>query len=394
MKSFIATLFVVLFFNFNFDQLNCNSYFALINEAENYIISCEYNKAVMFYEKIFAKYNSPHGNDYYNAALASLFTKNDSLAFIFFKESVKRGYTLDFLSNPIVQKRITNKTEWNLFKESYDSLHYYYVNKLNTPVITEFKNMIVEDQLLTNKIYFGNASQEQLDSMYYKNMNRVVELIKKDSIPKVEYFDMKSRKLQSIIPFIVLRHYFGMLNRAIYNPELFQGDFYDHVLKNNHYIEEELLKLISQGKLSPVLISESLTYNNPNDLFGRLGQSYGRYITNEKNEDILVEYVTTREDYTAEEIEIININRQKWHLPDFNSALNMTKELEQVPDSIYSHFSKYFNLTGRITANEFFITEFDSIEFIQDCEKNLIQKLGYKLDWTYLGIEKGWKLPK
>lgn len=394
MKIILIHLFFFFLLNISYGQTEYKSYFELINEAENYIICDKYDQALKIYESIFGKYCSPRGNDYYNAALVSLYASNDSLAFTYLSEAVKRGYDMEFIDNPIIKNLVGRITKWNQFVESYDSLYNYYLDKLSNPVITEFKNMIVEDQTLTAKIYFGNISQLQLDSLYYRNINRIVELIGNDSLPQIECFDMKSRKLQSIIPFILIRHYFGMVNRVIYNPEAYKGDFYDFVLNKNQYIEKELIKLIVQGRLSPVLISESIIYNNPNDPVGRLGQSFGRYITNEFDEDILVEYVTTREDYSSEEIEIINKNRQKWYLPDFNNALNMTRALDQIPDSIHSSCNKYFNYTGRIAANEFFITESDSLDFKQDCENNLIKKLGYKLDWIYLGLEKGWKLPK
>lgn len=391
MKLFFTTFIIFFSIQTSFCQQRSKSYFELINNAEMCFFEEKYSNALSFYNKAFEKFNSPRGNDYYNAALIAFFINKEDVAYDYLIQAVKRGYSMDFLRNPILLQQLSNKSKWNVFESHYDSLYNLYVDKLKNPVIKELNYLVQEDQRLSNKIYFNQISQLQLDSLYLKNMQRIISFSENDSLPPVESFNMKSRKTQSIIPFILLRHYFGMVNRSLYYPDEYKEEFYHWVLANNMHIEEELLKMVRKGQISPVLISESMCYNIPDNPFGELGENFCRYVK-EGDEYIMIEYFMVKQDYTNKEIEEINKNRKKWFLPEFDEAFKLTKDTKQLSDSIHRHLSKYFKYTGQLHGNEYFLNKMDSLEFIEYSHKFINN--GYELEWIYLGIEDGWKLPE
>ena len=402
MKKYIQIWYVLITFLFIYAFINKNeksSYFDKVYKAEKYIISENYTDALLVYNELFNNYNTPRVCDYYNASLCAAFLNENEILFKYLKETVKGGGTMDFIKNPLILNSKVTINDWQQFELKYDSLYNFYKSKKNDPIITEFKSMLNRDQDYSYMLLMGEISQIVLDSLYLENMNRIVELIDKDSLPHLEYFNSDSKHLKGILPYVIIRHYFGILNRALYFPEDYKGEFYNSLIQNNQFVEEKLLTIIKQGKLSPFLISESLTYNNPNDLFGKLGENYGRYITNKNNEYILVEFVLTRRNYTKQEITQINKNRKKWNLPSFNHALEVTKYYNLLPDSIRKYYhtnnkNAYFNLTGELLANEYYLDNEDSLTFHQDCEKNLKGKFGFELEWFYLGEENGRVLPK
>ena len=159
-------------------------------------------------------------------------------------------------------------------------------------------------------------------------------------------------------------------------------------------IEEEINKMVKNGLVSPEIISESLEYYNPNDIFGKLGKNHGRCKTNEKGQEIMVEYVISRKNYSEKEIQQFDSLRAYWFLPDFKLAMQKEIYFNQFSDSIQDQFKYNFRLNGRLCAKEFYIGECgeDSLKFHQQCEKNLIGKFGYALEWVYCG-EKGKVLP-
>lgn len=385
---------IVIFLSFYSGRPDIEPYFCLINNAEECIVDKKYEKALTIYEKAFNNYNSPHGNDYYNAALAALYARNENIAFEFLSETIKRGYTLEFLNNPVVNQLITDEKKWIQLQEKYDSLHNIYTQKTKTPIFKELNAMLIEEQKSTFNIYSDSSFQLTLDSLYLKNMTRIIELVEKDSLPVVEYFNMNSRKLQSIIPFIIVRHYFGMYNRALYYPDKYQDRLYQQVITYNPMVEKTLFELIQQGKLSPEFLLEAITYNNPKNLFGKQDYSYCRYITNEEDEDIMVELVLCIEDFSEEKVDTFNIHRKKWFLPEYNVAINYTKDLNSLPASITNYADKYFNYNGDLQPKGYFITDYDSLQFTKYCRDTLGANPNIKLEWIYLGPNSGWKLPK
>ena len=385
---------ILLFFLFCSGRSDLEPYYYLINKAERYIVEKKFEEALPIYEKAFKNYDSPRGNDYYNAALTALYAGKENRAFKFLLETVKRGYTLDFINNPVVNQLITDKNKWILFNEKCDSLQIIYKKESSTPIVKELRTMQDEEQVFTFNIYSDSSLQLKLDSLYLDNMVRIVELVQKDSLPLVECFNMNSRTLQSILPFIIIRHYFGMYNRALHYPDEHKDKLYEQVINYNPIVEKNLLKLIREGKLSPEFILEAITYNNPNNLFGKQDYTYCRYITNKKNEDIMVELVLCFEDFSKEKVDTFNMYREKWFLPKYNIAVKYTKDLNNLPASITNFTAEYFNYNGDIKTKGYFITDYDSLQFTKYCRDTVGANPNIKLEWIYLGPNSGWKLPK
>lgn len=362
-----------------------SSYIELIYKAEEYIVSGNFNNALKQYNEIFEIYNSPRAYDYYNALLCAINIDNKESISKYLKEVVKRGFTIEYLKNPIVYDKISNSSSWIEFEKKYSSYYQVYVNQLNKSVIKDLEAIVENDEKATNEYYFGEISQLHIDSLYFNNMKKIMSLINEDNLPRVESFNLESRYLRSILPFIIFRHYFGMYNRVLYYPEDYKGELYDTLLLFNKTVEEKLILLINTGKLSPLVITESIIYNNPKDPFGKLGERYGRFITTENNKDVMVEYVITRKKYSENEMKQINTNRNKWKLPEFQNAIERIKFYDNVPINI----DQYFNLNGQLFSKEYYIDKVDSLKFHQNCEKNLRGKLGLELEWIYLGEENG-----
>ena len=397
MKNTIKISFILIIIYSFINQSDNPSYFDYIYKAEKAVIKNDYENALTIYKDLFNIYETPRACDYYNASLCAAFLGKEDILFEYLTETIKRGFKIEFIENPLIlNSKISNK-EWTNFKNKYNLYLNEFKSKQNNPVISELKKMYEKDQDYSYMLLMNEIDQIELDSLYYSNMSRLVELIKRDSIPSIESFNLNSKRLRSIFPFVLIRHYYGMLNRALYYPDEYHGEFYNKVIDNNVKIEEQLIKLIEVGRLSPTLISESITYNNPNDPIGKLGKNYGRYIVTEDNKHIVVEIVMTKESYTDEEIKVVNKNRKKWNLPDFNHSLELTKYSNQISDSIkqFHHknkISEFFNLTGELLANEYYLDDIDSLTFHKNCEKNLKGKFGYELEWIYLGLEKGWEI--
>ncbi|MCG8410343.1 MAG: hypothetical protein MI739_03560 [Bacteroidales bacterium] len=389
MKLIYACLSLLVFIQVSFSQLPNDSYYDIINEAENFFFEKDYIKALGNYHRAFEKYNTPRGNDYYNATIVAFLSDNENLAYQYLEETVNRGYTIEFLKNPIILGLTKDSTKWSLFESRYENLHNTYLNQLKSPIIKELNNMLDQDQIST----FNIKSQQSLDSLYYSNIYKLIRLIKKEHSACVESFNMESRKLQSIFPLVILRHYFGMINRAFYYPEEHKGEFYTKALETKNIIEEELLNLIRIGKISPVLISETYCYNSPKAIFGKLGENFCRYIITPKDEYIMIEYITTQQNYSRNKVDSIDINRQRWFMPKFEESLKLTNDMNQLTDSVRKNSNKHFNYTGKLAANEFFLSKLDSLEFRRKYTQKIIDN-GYKVECFYLGIDKGWRLPK
>lgn len=370
------------------------SYFNYVNTAEEFIINNEYSKALDVYNQMFSTFYQARSYEYYNALLCAINTNNKERATELLFKLPEKGYELDFLQNNLILPYFNNSPEWNKFLSEYDLLHQIYIEKLNDSVIVELHEMIKLDQKLSKNLMLGEVDPIIVDSLYSKNMNRIIELYNHDSFPKIECFDFNSESLRSVVPFILFRHYFGMVNRARFYSADYKGPFYNYVLNQSKKIEGICNEMVTNAIISPAIISESITYNDPNDIFGKLGMNHGRCKINKKGQEIMVEYVISRKNYSETEICRFDSLRSYWFLPDFKTAMQKDVYFNQLSDSLQDLFKYNLRLNGRLWAKETYIGTCgeDSIEFRQNCEKNLIGKHGYSLEWIYCG-ENGMVLP-
>jgi hypothetical protein len=170
-----------------------------------------------------------------------------------------------------------------------------------------------------------------------------------DSIPYVELFNFESVNIRSCIPWVLVRHYFGMVNRAkIYLDENTKYSQFYNAIKNDSSLYYALISLINKKRISPYLLKDGLEYSNSNDLFGKSGVfCYKIYEGGEiifpddiKKVKIIAE-IYFKEGYSDSAIHQININRAKIRLPKYETEIKKMVYQDSM-NNVLKENSKYW----------------------------------------------------
>ncbi|MBE9468833.1 MAG: hypothetical protein IMY72_11030 [Bacteroidetes bacterium] len=326
-------------------------YFSYINKAEENIIEKKYKRAIVNYLNAYEKYQFLRSNDCYNLVLASTLKGNYNLAFKYIDDCVAKGYTIEYFKSDFFKDLHASK-DWTKFEAKYDSLHNSYLNQFKSQKYIVLKELEDIDQESLKKSYAGDTLIF-IDSIFYENGKRIAELIQHDSIPTVELFDFEDIKMRSYIPWVLVRHYFGLLNRAKHNckndnkNENSNYQFYHKVL-NDSSLYNLLLGLINKGKFSPTVFREGLTYSRLEPFFGSTQvKTYVRFEgpIMKKVEDFnkikIVEELWYKEDYTPLQIKSFNKNRKTIELSTFGNEIKTITYNDSIR-SLYKDNYKYW----------------------------------------------------
>ncbi|MCK4661865.1 MAG: hypothetical protein KAT68_03285 [Bacteroidales bacterium] len=382
---------IILFFKifFIFISFSHGQYLKDINDAELYIIDNKYNKAIFLYENSFKKHQFSRGIDNYNIALALTLRKEYKRAFQYIDSCVLKGYTLNYFQSSFFSP-LHNTEKWKKLVLIYDSLRNIYLNKTNTEGFKILQKLVDIDQKETIKLYEHDTMQYYIDKIYYKNGLRLLQLINSDSLPDVELFDFEKLKTRSIIPWVLIRHYFGMVNRAkIYvKTEDKHYEFYNKVLKDERLFIA-LISLIEKGKLSSYIMRDGLEYNNPKNIFGKIGIcKYIRYNGPKKltpadlNSLEILEELWFNNNINTENISKFNEERKKIGLDSFDSEYKKSVYIQKKKGELGDDYKFWFQFSAQARVEKYYLTS-DQIYF----EKvNLYNEKGINIVLTIDGL--------
>jgi hypothetical protein len=323
------------------------AYFDYINNAEQSILEKNYKKAQKNYIKAFEKFSSGRANDFYNLVLCAKILGNDELVDRFLDSCFVSGFTYKNVAK-IIENENADESFFSAIKSSADSLHEIYLEHKNRESYKKLACLDSLDQYLSISVQTG-MDQYIVDSGYYEIGKEITQMLQQGIIPQKELFGFGLRKTRSTIPWGIIRHYFGMLNRAeIYlSKENLHHDFYLSV-QNDSSFYFELLKLIEIGKFSPYILRDGLAYNKDPDPFGFTGikiinifkDTLPKGIEELARYKALQELVYVENEVTHDFIDSVNQNRA-----DINLC---TYQLEQNIANYYAHAN------GGINTEDFF----------------------------------------
>ena len=337
----------------NFQTVVNAQYFKYINKAEKFIIEEKYNNAAHNYNLAFKKYNCPRSSDCYNMALVSTLLGRVKTAYKYMDSCVTKGYTLDYFESDFF-KSIHHSKRWDNFLNKYDSLRDCYLQHKNNLKYSILKDLETFDQQTVKQIYKNDTMRYAVDSVFYKNGKRIAELIMHDSIPDVELFNFESLNQRSTIPWVLIRHYFGLVNRSpFYIKKKDENELFYQKVINDSSLYNELIQLIDIGKLTPHVLRDGLIYSNKDELFGstqiKVEASYSGhkvFVPEDFNKLSILEELYYRKDYTPEEIEFFNNNRDKICLPKYNDELLMRCYVSRKKDLLMDNSKYWFQLSS------------------------------------------------
>lgn len=337
-----------------------------INKAEQLAIKGRYAEAATVYTETLSEYQHLTSADYYNLLVCLTKTDQNQLAFRYLDSCIVSGYTI----KPFKQVVFTNlhdKKAWSEFKERYDSLRAIYQAHKQTESYKKLAQLVETDQEAAIKM--SEENHEYLsDSVFYSNGLTLYRMIQQEAIPEVELFDFESIKYRSTLPYVLIQHYFGMVNRAkIYakedNPH---KAFYAKVAKDTR-LYDALLILIEQGALTPNVLRDGLRYSAPEELFGKVGlKIYEKRKEQNSAPDITLEELWTINNYNDSLIQGYNTHRKKIYLSTYHEQLAIATYWNSLDDNIPE--LKYRLQFRTIPINYVWIWDADRIEITKKKE--------------------------
>ena len=338
-----------------------------INKAEQLAIKGNYAKAATIYTETLSEYQHLTSADYYNLVVCLTKTNQNQLAFRYLDSCIVSGYTIKPF-NKVVFTNLHDKKAWSEFKERYDSLRAIYQAHKRTESYKKLAQLVETDQEAAIKM--SEENHEYLsDSVFYSNGQTLYRMIQQEAIPEVELFDFESIKYRSTLPWVLIRHYFGMVNRAkIYakedNPH---KAFYAKLAKDTR-LYDALLNLIEQGSLTPNVLRDGLRYSADEELFGKVGlkiivKKEHSYISDDYKE---FEALWIKNNYNDSLIQVYNTHRKKISLSTYQEQMAIATYWKSLDDNIPE--LKYGPQFRTIPTNTQHLYDLDRIEITKNKE--------------------------
>ncbi len=278
---------------------NYLAYYSNINKAELHINKIEFDSALIVYETTFKKYSNHFYKDLHNACLCYIKLNKFDEAERIAEELILHGYELNnFNSNSAFGLLIKNPV-WKLLLNNYSILHNKYLETLNNDYRKNLYTMFIKDQKAAsskNMIY--------QDSVFYYQAIELENMFNKYGFPSC----MVNKDTLNTKVIMIIRHYFGLVNRAKSNPEMLKRDCY--LLMDFNKIQ--LSQLLEKGLYAGLVLPQ--TYLGMVSLWDN-SNKYG-------NLSILVDFNTIQTslhlDLTSDKIKEVNKNRILIGLPQID----------------------------------------------------------------------------
>ncbi|MGB5319543.1 hypothetical protein [Eudoraea sp.] len=138
-------------------------YHELINKAEGFVGSENYQKALDTYKEVSKVFDFVFLRDYKVAAQLAFYLDDKETAFNFINDGIVSGWDLKELKKEKFLSPLQKEHGWALLKRNYDSLHQVYLNRINPVLRDRVHEMFKRDQKKAMGALFkiGNSAQEQ-----------------------------------------------------------------------------------------------------------------------------------------------------------------------------------------------------------------------------------------
>jgi hypothetical protein len=156
----------------NSQEIKISQYHKLINEAELFICSKNYQKAVQIYAQAFKQIDKPFGKDVFNAALSCAIIKDQSTLITYLKKIVNNLDDLSFVESVFVDKYLS-LASWNAILKQ-KSIAY------NPTLRQEFVEILERDQQF-RPMY--ETHDDTINANRKINLKRILEITDKKGFP-------------------------------------------------------------------------------------------------------------------------------------------------------------------------------------------------------------------
>jgi hypothetical protein len=291
-------LLLILLSNYNIAQkVNYLGYYSKINQAELLINKYDNDSALVVYETAFNSYPNHFYKDLHNACLCYIKTSKLDKAELLAEELVLHGYEMNDFGKDSVFTPLIRSQYWKAFINSYTRLRNKYTETLNP----HFRNKIYEMFLKDQKA----ASSKRIcfqDSTFY---HQAIEL-EKVFLQYGFQGCMINRDTLNTKMHILIRHYFGLVNRARNNPEMLKESCYGLMDFNRINLKQIIDNGLYKGLILPQTYVGMISYWDNSNPYGDLCVKV----------DYELEKVTLYINLSQEKVVEVNKNRIAIGLPE------------------------------------------------------------------------------
>ncbi len=153
----MKTLILVLLTSFTAFGQYIEKYYPLINQAELAIVDSNYRQALTLYRTAFSQVETPHGEDYMNAAKCAFLVFDETSGKFYLRKLAGYGYTLDYLKSDVQNALFRDAFIDEAFTELFETKAKAYDDKQNKewannkPLIEAFQKLNQKRELETDK---------------------------------------------------------------------------------------------------------------------------------------------------------------------------------------------------------------------------------------------------
>lgn len=141
-------------------------YHQRVIEAEELIVSQNYDATLQVYEELFENYDYAFLRDYIIATQLAVHIKDFERAFKYLKFGVSDGWTLKEIKKNKFIRPLTSMKEWNRVEDDYEVLRSDYCKRIDEDLRDEVQKMYKKDQKFAFKYLFkiGQKAKERYGS--------------------------------------------------------------------------------------------------------------------------------------------------------------------------------------------------------------------------------------
>ena len=239
-----------------FGQKNIHiEYYRNIHRAELKIVDSLYGEALTIYERAFKGVAFPFANDYYNAAVCSILTKNFDRSFLYLDKLVAKGLTMSVFDSAVFDP-LKNQKKWRHFIKSYPSKRKKHLKSINRELRQEFELMKEQDQYFRKKEGTYEVYRDTISKIDSANAAKFLKIVEKYGFPDEQMIGIDN--IYSIMPYdIVLIHNAQNASRYL-----------QMTIRNQ--LSAILLQAVQEGKLSPENYASLEDYATENQSYGSM----------------------------------------------------------------------------------------------------------------------------
>lgn len=270
------------------------SYYLYTKNAENYILSRQYAKAIEQYNLLNQKYPTLFARDIHNAIRCAILSRDLNTTFLWSEKLALKGVPLPYFNAKIFTKLRANQS-WKSFCTKYDSLLNVTKSQWDLNLKQEMQNLLNEDQ--SN---YGIANRKNSQTLYQtteKITKNFVSILELKGFPSEEKIGVPTQNdtilVQSPDYNVIIRHAVQQKPKEL--PKLLEllskyekQLTYDMGRSNNHknfpnacfHIYKGNLYKVKSCKENSIIINKiKFKFNNPNNFI----VDFGDYIISEYN---------------------------------------------------------------------------------------------------------------